>query len=136
MPEGRLGESQMTAIMKGLVLLWAAFFAYTAVMGLIDPASYAAIGLPELAGAAKNTVRADLSAFFLVSAGAAAVGALAPGKAEWLHVPAALFAMALLGRAIGVLLGDPIDDIVRTSMIAEGVSVVLLLIAARIIDRN
>ncbi len=126
----------MALLMKALVLLWAAFFAYTGVMGLIDPASYAAIGLPELVGAARNTVRADLSAFFLVSAGAAAVGVLSAGKAGWLHVPAALFACALLGRGIGVLLGDAMDDVVRTSMIAEAVSVMLLLLAARMIDRS
>ena len=126
----------MSLLMKALVLLWAAFFAYTGAMGLVDPASYAAIGLPELEGAARNTVRADLSAFFLVSAGAAAVGALAPGKAEWLHVPAALFACALVGRGIGVLLGDPLPGVVQTSMIAEAVSVMLLLLAARVIDRS
>ncbi len=126
----------MTVLMKALVLLWAAFFAYTGAKGLIDPVSYAAIGLPELEGAARNTVRADLSAFFLVSAGAAAVGALSPGKAGWLHVPAALFACALVGRGIGVLLGDPLVEIVQTSMIAEAVSVLLLLLAARVIDRS
>ncbi len=126
----------MNLILKALVLLWAVFFAYTGVMGLIDPASYAAIGLPELEGAARNTVRADMSAFFLVSAGAAAVGALSPGKAGWLHVPAALFACALVGRGIGVLLGDAMDDVVRTSMIAEAVSVLLLMLAARVIDRS
>ena len=126
----------MTMVMKALTVLWAAVFAYTGVMGLIDPASYAAIGLPELEGAARNTVRADLSAFFLVSAGAAAVGALSPGKADWLYVPAALFACALLGRGIGLLLGDAMDDVVRTSMIAEAVSVMLLLLAARVIDRS
>ena len=66
-------------VLRGAVLLWAVFFVIVGARGLLDPASYSETFQIVVAGAATNTLRADLSAFFLVAAGAAALGALVPG---------------------------------------------------------
>ena len=66
-------------VLRGAVLLWALFFAIVGLRGIFDPASFTGLFGIIVAGAAANTVRADLSAFFLVAAGSAAVGALIPG---------------------------------------------------------
>lgn len=119
-------------ILRLLVTIWALFFGVLGVRGLIDPSVYGQqFDLPTLGAMARNTIRADFSAFFLVSAGTALYGAWARDAAQWLRVPALLFGSALLFRALGLALGDPLGPIVQTSMIAEAVSVALLVTAAR-----
>jgi hypothetical protein len=119
-------------ILRLLVTIWALFFGILGLRGLIDPSVYVQqFDLPTLGAAARNSVRADFSAFFLVAAGAALYGAWARDAAHWLRVPAMLFGGALLFRALGLALGDPMGPIVQTSMIAEAVSAVLLFTAAR-----
>src|SRR3546814_7589054 len=78
-------------VWRGAVLLWAAFFAIVGARGLLDPASYTETFGFTISGVAINTLRADLSSFFLVSAGAAALGALVPAWVRALLVPAALY---------------------------------------------
>lgn len=127
----------MTMALRILVLLWAAFFAVLSVRGLIDPGVYREqFGFPEMAGEVTNTIRADLSAFFIVSSVAAAWGALGSGRASLLYVPAALFGTALLGRGLGGLLGDGFGPMVTTSMAIEAVSVVLMVVAARVLAQT
>jgi len=124
----------MKIVLKMLVLLWAVFFGVLAMRGLIDPSVYRAqFGFPEMAGEATNTIRADLSSFFIVSSVAAAWGALAAGRSSLLYVPAALFGTALIGRGLGGLLGDGFGPLVTTSMAVEGVSVMLMIVAARVL---
>lgn len=127
-------------ILRILVLLWAVFFAVLAVRGLIDPSAWTAqfgvAASPTGDPGAMNTVRADFAAFFLVASGAAAWGAVRPQAARMLFIPAALFGIALIGRAIGVAAGDVFSPSVRLSMIAEAVSVLLMINAARILSRG
>ena len=94
-------------VLRGAVLLWAVFFFMIGARGVIDPASYSETFGFTISGVAINTLRADLSSFFLVSAGSAALGVLMPGWVRALLVPAALYGTALTGRLIGVALGDP-----------------------------
>ena len=56
-------------IWRGVVLLWAAFFAIVGLRGLFDPASYSETFSFSITGVAINTLRADLSAFFIVASG-------------------------------------------------------------------
>lgn len=114
-------------VWRGAVLLWAAFFAIVGLRGLLDPASYSETFKFAITGVAINTLRADLSAFFLVASGAAAVGALLPSWTRALLVPAALFGTALAGRLIGIGLGDPTNWAIIQGMIAEALTVVLML---------
>src|SRR3546814_11578367 len=86
-------------VLRGAVLLWAVFFLILGVQGVLDPATYTGQFGIAADGVAANTVRADMSAFFLVSAVAAAIGALLPRWRGALLVPAALYGTALVGRS-------------------------------------
>ena len=114
-------------IWRGAVLLWAAFFAIVGLRGVIDPASYSETFNFSITGVAINTLRADLSAFFIVASGAAVLGALVPGCVRALLVPAALFGTALAGRLIGAAMGDPTNWGIIQGMIVEALTVVLML---------
>ncbi len=122
-------------IWRGAVLLWAAFFAIVGARGLLDPASYSETFKFAITGVAINTLRADLSAFFLVASGAAAIGALLPGWTRALLVPAALFGTALAGRLIGIGMGDPTNWAIIQGMIAEALTVVLMVASWWVLSR-
>ncbi|PKQ00889.1 MAG: hypothetical protein CVT74_01885 [Alphaproteobacteria bacterium HGW-Alphaproteobacteria-13] len=114
-------------ILRGAVLLWALLFAIVGVQGILNPATFAETFGIGIEGAAANSVRADMSAFFLVAAGGAAIGALVPGWTRALLVPAALYGTALVGRLLGAGLGDVVDSGIVQAMIIEALSVALLL---------
>lgn len=122
-------------VMRGALLLWAAFFAIVGIRGIIDPTSFGDMFGIAVEGRAANTVRADLSAFFLVSAGGAALGALIPRWTRALLVPAALYAVALIGRLIGLISGDFVDEAIVQAMIVEALSVMLLVTGWYILSR-
>jgi len=113
-------------VLRGAVLLWALFFFIVGARGLFDPASYTETFGILVEGTATNTIRADLSAFFLVAAGAAAIGALVPGWLRALLVPAALYGIALAGRLFGVANGDLVNSGVVQAMIIEALTVLLM----------
>src|SRR3546814_19241476 len=86
-------------VLRGAVLLWAVFFLILGVQGVLDPATYTDQFGIAVDGAAANTVRADMSAFFLVSAVAAALGALMTACRGAMLVPAGLYGPSLgIGR--------------------------------------
>ncbi len=114
-------------IWRGAVLLWAAFFTILGVQGVLNPATFTETFGIGIEGVAANTVRADLSAFFLVAAGGAAIGALVPGWARALLVPAALYGTALIGRLLGAAMGDLVNGAIVQAMIIEALTVVLML---------
>ncbi|WP_033074215.1 hypothetical protein [Sphingopyxis sp. MWB1] len=123
-------------VLRGALLLWAAFFAIVGIRGIIDPASFSDMFGVAVDGRAANTVRAELSAFFLVAAGGAALGALIPRWGHALLVPAALYAVALVGRLIGMISGDFVDEAIVQAMIVEALSVMLLVAAWHILVRS
>lgn len=114
-------------VLRGAVLLWAVFFVIVGMRGLFDPLSYTETFGILVEGTATNTIRADLSAFFLVAAGAAALGALVPGWLRALLVPAALYGTALAGRLFGAASGDPVNSGIIQAMIIEALSVALMI---------
>ncbi len=93
---------------------------------MLDPASYTATFGIGIEGVAANTVRADLSSFFLVASVSAAIGGLVPGWSRALLVPAALFGTALLGRLLGASMGDLVNGEIVRAMIVETLSVMLM----------
>jgi hypothetical protein len=120
----------INGILRGIVVLWAAFFALLGFQELVSPTPYFAMfDMAGIDGSANaiNAVRADLSAFFLIAAGGALVGALVPGWQRALLVPAALFGTACVGRAIGLGIGDRLTVGITQAMIAEAVSTALML---------
>lgn len=114
-------------VLRGVILLWAAFFGLLGVRGILNPGVYADTFGLVVDGAATNTIRADLSSFFLVSAGAAALGALVPGWLRALLVPSALYGTALVGRLFGMASGDMVSGGIAQAMIIEALSVALML---------
>lgn len=114
-------------LLRGVLLLWAAFFGLVGAGELISPTPYFDMFGVTGSATAINAVRADLSAFFLVAAGGAIIGALRPGASRALLVPAALFGTAFLGRAVGLAVGDTINTAITQAMIAEALSVALML---------
>lgn len=113
-------------VLRGAILLWALLFLIIGVGGLLDPAAYQTRFGIGIEGVAANTVRADLSAFFIVASVSAAVGALVPGWTRALLVPAALYGTALLGRLFGVASGDMVNDEIVMAMIIEALSALLM----------
>lgn len=122
-------------IWRGAVLLWAAFFTILGVQGVLDPATFTETFGIDIEGAAANTVRADLSAFFLVAAGGAIVGALVPGWTRALLVPAALYGTALIGRLLGAAMGDLVNGAIVQAMIIEALTVVLMVASWWVLSR-
>lgn len=122
-------------VLRGAVLLWALFFAIVGLRGIFDPASFTELFGIIAEGPAANTVRADLSAFFLVAAGGAAVGALLPGWSRALLVPAALYGTALIGRLIGAGSGDVVNAGIIQAMIIEALSTGLMVASWWILSR-
>jgi len=113
-------------VLRGAVLLWAAFFTILGVQGILDPATFEQQFGIGIVGAAANTVRGDMSSFFLVAAGGAAMGALVPGWNRALLVPAALYGTALTGRLIGAAMGDVVNGGIVQAMIIEALTVALM----------
>ncbi len=122
-------------VLRGAVLLWAAFFAIVGARGLLDPASYSETFQFTISGVAINTLRADLSSFFLVASGAAAIGALVPAWVRALLVPAALFGTALGGRLIGIAMDDPSNWGIIQAMIIEALSLALMVASWWVLSR-
>lgn len=114
-------------LVRGILLLWAVFFGLVGARELVSATPYFDMFGVTGSATAINSVRADLSAFFLVAAGGAAIGALIPSASRALLVPAALFGCALLGRAIGLGVGDALNAAITQAMIAEALSVALML---------
>jgi Domain of unknown function (DUF4345) len=120
----------MTLILRIIVGLWGLGFGLLAVRGILDPNVFLAQFGFQAPGASINSIRSDFGAFFLVSAVGALWGAWKPEKATLLYVPAALFGTALVGRLIGLIMGDPASDANNQAMLIEGISVALMLFAA------
>lgn len=122
-------------VLRGALLLWALFFAIVGLRGIFDPASFTELFGIIAEGAAANTVRADLSAFFLVAAAGAAVGALVPGWSRALLAPAALYGTALIGRLIGIGSGDTVNAGIIQAMIIEALSTGLMVASWWVLSR-
>jgi Domain of unknown function (DUF4345) len=120
----------MNMILRIMVGLWGLGFGLLAVRGILDPNVFLTQFGFQAPGASINSIRSDFGAFFLVSAVGALWGAWQPSKAQLLYVPAALFGTALVGRVIGLAMGDPASDANNQAMIIEGISVALMLFAA------
>lgn len=123
-------------LLRGVVLLWALAFGFIGIQGLFASAPYLDLMGPITSPTGINTARADLSAFFLVSAAFALIGVLRAGAAQALIVPAALFGTAMTGRIIGLVLGDEPTAQVTQAIMAEGISLLLMLLTLRQLSRS
>lgn len=115
----------MVWVIRLLVAGFALLFVIIGARALLDPQTIIAqfeLGRQNATGL--SAIRADMGAFFIGTGLAALVG-LMPGKREWLLGAAAMVALALTGRVIG-LTSDPLTANIAQSMIVEAISVVLL----------
>ncbi|MFZ3033740.1 MAG: DUF4345 family protein [Parvibaculum sp.] len=93
-----------------------------------------ALGLGALSPIGINSMRADLGAFFLASAIACAL-ALFAGRASWLWGAAALYAIAVTGRIVGIVV-DGVPEGIAQPVIIELVLVAMLVFGARTLARD
>lgn len=122
----------MRLILTALIMLGGIFFAFMGIGFLFDPvASGADFGLSPSGAHGLASIRADMSAFFLVAAACMIIGSWRR-NGDLLLVPAGLFGIALLGRIIGYIADGPWDGF-WMPMVVEAVAVIVLLIASRVL---
>ncbi|MEZ5710361.1 MAG: DUF4345 family protein [Blastomonas sp.] len=118
----------MVWIIRILVVLYALLFGLMGIRGMLDPDSIMTqfmLMAPDQTG--RSAIRADMGAFFIVSAAGALLG-LMPRQRHWLLVPVALFGLAFTGRAIGLALEGATQPITE-AMLIEAISVGMLVFA-------
>jgi len=93
-----------------------------------------ALGMGALSPIGVNSMRADLGSFFLASAIACAL-ALFAGRASWLWGAALLYAIAVIGRFVGIIV-DGAPEGIAQPVIIELVLVAMLVFAARTLARD
>ncbi len=122
----------MRLLLTALIFLGGIMFLVLGIGFLVDPAASGAdFGLASDGNQGLATMRADMTAFFVVAAVTMMVGAWRR-NGDLLLVPAGLMALALTGRIVGVIVDGPWDGFWQP-MLVEGVTVVVLLIASRVL---
>ncbi|MEQ1889009.1 MAG: DUF4345 family protein [Alphaproteobacteria bacterium] len=124
----------MNSVLRGLIGLVGLFNLILGLGFLFTPARTAApffLSAGNIQGLA--TLRADFSGFFILAAACALYGAWKQ-YATPLLVPIALFAIAILGRSIGLLI-DGVTPTAFTPMIVEAVMIAILLTGWRSYSR-
>ncbi|MEY4270408.1 MAG: hypothetical protein RLZZ58_1624 [Pseudomonadota bacterium] len=116
-------------VLRGVLILWAAFFGLMGARGFLNPDYWVSMFGVFGDSTGTNTLRADLAAFFLVSAGGALYGALVPGALRALWVPAALFGTAFVGRIYGLTMGgDALTAQISQALLIEAISTTIMLV--------
>lgn len=124
----------MIWIVRILLVLFGLGFTVMGLRAMLDPgAMMGQFTLSANTEMGVSSIRADLGAFFIVSGVSALIG-LVPGQHRWLLTSLALFAIAFLGRAIGLASGGLTPKITEAMMI-EAISIAIL-ITGFIVMRN
>jgi len=125
----------MWILLRSLLLLGGIFFALMGIGFLINPISSAAdFGLAPQGTLGLASIRADMTAFFMVAGGCLIWGAWAR-KGDPLLVTAALMAFALLGRIVTLMANGPHDDW-WVPMVVEAITLVLALMGSRVLPHT
>lgn len=125
----------MRLILIALIFLAGLFDLFLALGFLADPATNGAqLGVSPIGVAGLSTIRADFTAFFLVAAFCMMWGAWRRNF-DLLLVPAALFGIALTGRAINLAIHGSYPGF-ALPMGVEAFHVVLLVIAWRVLPHH
>lgn len=118
--------------LKVVLSLLGLLFIYMGAGFLIDPAEAGAdFGIGAAGAHGLTSIRADLTAFFLVAGGATLMGTWTARK-EYLYVAAALMAIALVARLISAAQFGTFDGWVAP-IVVEAITVVLALMGARVL---
>ncbi|WP_338447245.1 DUF4345 family protein [Pelagerythrobacter marensis] len=122
----------MRILLTALIFVGGLFYLVTGLGFLVDPVnSGATFGLGASGPDGLATMRADMTAFFLVAGACMLFGAWRR-NGDVLLVPAALFGIALLGRVVSVA-ADGTEPGFWLPMAAEAITVIVLLVASRIL---
>lgn len=122
----------MRLLLTALIFLGGILFTVMGIGFLVDPAASGAdFGLAANGNHGLASLRADMPAFFLVAAVAMMVGAWRR-NGDLLLVPAGLMGIALVGRIVSLVLDGPWDRFWEP-MLVEGVTVIVLLVASRVL---
>lgn len=125
----------MRLILTALLLIGGLFFIITGASFLIQPQSAApGFGLGAAGLDGWSTIRADMTAFFLVGGSCMAWGAWRRAG-DILLVPAALFGIAFTGRLVS-LLADGIYDGALFPMAIEAAVVIISIMGNRLLPHH
>lgn len=125
----------MRLVLTALIFAGGLMYLLLGIGFLLNPTSAGAdFGLSAAGAQGLATMRADLTAFFVVAAGSMVIGAWRR-NGDLLLVAAALFAMALLGRFVG-LFADGTWDGMAVPMLVEAATVIVLLVASRVLPHR
>lgn len=122
----------MRIVLTALIFVGGLFFLVTGLGFLIDPInSGESFGLRPIDAYGLSTMRADMTAFFVVAAVCMLIGAWRR-NGDLLLVPAGLFGIALLGRIVSVV-ADGTEPGFWAPMAVEALCVIVLLVASRVL---
>lgn len=125
----------MALFLRALLFVGGLFFIQMGIGFLIDPTgSGADFGLTPQGTLGLASIRADMTAFFLVAGGCLIWGGWAR-KSEPLLVSAALMAIAVIGR-IYTLMSDGPHDAWFVPVVVEVLTIIIALSAARILPNE
>lgn len=125
----------MIVILRAVLFVGGLFFVGMGIGFLLTPVSSAAgFGLAPQGVMGLATLRADMTAFFVVAGGCLIWGAWAR-KGDPLLVSAALMGIALVGRC-ATLLADGPHDLFWQPMLVEAVTATIALICSRLLPHT
>ncbi|QIG53872.1 DUF4345 domain-containing protein [Altererythrobacter sp. BO-6] len=125
----------MILMLRALLFVGGLFFVLMGIGFLLDPVgSGANFGIAPQGTMGMASIRADMTAFFIVAGGCLIWGAYAR-KGDPLLVSAALMAIALVGRVV-TLIADGPHDLFWQPMLVEAVTVIVALICSRVLPHT
>lgn len=125
----------MILMLRALLFVGGLFFVLMGIGFLLDPVgSGANFGIAPQGTMGMASIRADMTAFFIVAGGCLIWGAYAR-KGDPLLVSAALMAIALVGRVL-TLIADGPHDLFWQPMLVEAVTVIVALICSRVLPHT
>lgn len=125
----------MRLILTALLFVAGLFFVFLGIGFLLTPASSAEdFGLVTSGVEGLATIRADMTAFFIVAGGCMIWGAWRR-KGDPLLISAALFAVAFVGRAVNAIAVESYDGF-WAPMLVEALAVALCLAAYRMLPHQ
>ena len=125
----------MAVVLRALLFLGGLFFVLMGIGFLFDPVgSGADFGIAPNGTLGLASIRADMTAFFIVAGGCLIWGGWAR-KGDPLLVTAALMGIAIIGRLLTLFVDGPHDDWFLP-IIVESVTVILALIGSRMLPHT
>lgn len=125
----------MVLILRAVLFVGGLLFVIMGAGFLLDPMTYGAnFGLTAPGAQGLASIRADLTAFFVVAGGCMIWGGWAR-KGDPLLVTAALMLLALLGRVVGLALDGSYEGF-WPPMVVEALTIIVALVASRMLPHS